>query len=471
VNYRFPLFDLTSSTARWSRHSTQVEEAGEAFNNPLEGITYNSNNGLPNPGYYGPTGSGPEHGIESDPSHQFSEELRLTSTANGRLRWVTGLYYSDFYSLWNFNGTTPNYAAFMDLGTLAPATTPNWFDSYSPTTLKQYAGFGDATYALTDELDVDVGARVNHYDYRFSSCISGWGSGNGAATPSCSGRIALASTSFNPKLNLSYKFSPDLMMYATVASGFRPGGGNAVYPTTGAAWGGAFKQQGYTGGKWPTSYEPDRVLSYEVGEKARMLDRRLTVNASVYYEDWRHVQLESFPNDWALNINGNYAHIYGADIDMRADLGSGLQLEVAAGYLYEYLDGGAHWVIAPVHKLPDVAPVSGNAALSYTKALGGAYTLTARLEATYTGPRYSISFPDPYEFTGTYIQLPSYTLTNIRMGVEFRDKWSATAFVNNVTNKHAQLESMFTENEPQPSFTRIETNQPLTAGIDLSYRF
>ncbi|HWM65808.1 MAG TPA: TonB-dependent receptor [Steroidobacteraceae bacterium] len=471
VNYRFPLFDLTSSAARWSRHSTQVEEASEAFNNPLEGITYNSNNGLPNPGYYGPSGSGPEHGIESDPSHQFSEELRLTSTENGRLRWVTGLYYSDFYSLWNFNGTTPNYAAFMDLGTLAPATTPNWFDSYSPTTLKQYAGFGDATYALTDELDVDVGARVNHYDYRFSSCISGWGSGNGAATPSCSGRIALASTSFNPKLNLSYKFGPDLMMYATVASGFRPGGGNAVYPTTGAAWGGAFKQQGYTGGKWPTSYEPDRVLSYEVGEKARMLDRRLTVNASVYYEDWRHVQLESFPNDWALNINGNYAHIYGADIDMRADLGSGLQLEVAAGYLYEYLDGGAHWVIAPVHKLPDVAPVSGNAALSYTKALGGAYTLTARLEATYTGPRYSISFPDPYEFTGTYIQLPSYTLANIRMGVEFRDKWSATAFVNNVTNKHAQLESMFTENEPQPSFTRIETNQPLTAGIDLSYRF
>jgi hypothetical protein len=44
-------------------------------------------------------------------------------------------------------------------------------------------------------------------------------------------------------------------------------------------------------------------------------------------------------------------------------------------------------------------------------------------------------------------------------------------FVNNVTNKHAQLESMFTENEPQPDFTRIETNQPLTAGVDLTYRY
>src|ERR1700722_5927440 len=194
VNYSFPTFDLTSSTARWTRNSTQVEEASEAFNNPLEAIAYNYNYGLPNPGYYGPTGTGPEHGMEDDPSHQFTEELRFTSTGNTRAGWVAGVYYSDFYSLWAFNGTTPNYSTYMDLGTLAPATPPNWFDAYSPTTLKQYAAFGDATYALTGELKVDVGARVNHYDYRFSSCISGWGSGNGAAAPSCSGLIALSST-------------------------------------------------------------------------------------------------------------------------------------------------------------------------------------------------------------------------------------------------------------------------------------
>jgi iron complex outermembrane recepter protein len=471
VNYRFPSFDLTSSTARWTRNSSQVEEASEAFNNPLEGITYNANYGLPNPGYYGPTGSGPEHGVEDDPSHQFSEELRLASTGTGRTSWVAGLYYSNFYSLWGFNGMTPNYSSYMDLGTLAPATTPHWFDAYSPTTLAQFAAFGDATHALTDELKVDLGARVNHYDYRFSSCISGWGSGNGAATPSCSGLIALSSTSFNPKFNLTYTFSPDLMTYATVSTGFRPGGGNAVYPTTGAAWEGAFQQQGYTSGKWPATYEPDRVLSYELGEKARMFDRRLTVNASVFYEDWRHVQLEAYPNDWALNINGNSVSIYGADIDVLADLGAGFQLEVAAGYLYEWLDGGPHWVIAPVHKMPEVAPESGTAALSYSAPLSESYTFTARLENSYTGPRYSILFSNPYEFTGTYRQLPGYDLINVRAGIKFHDKWSATAFVNNLTNKHAQLESMFTENEPQPSFTRIETNQPLTGGVDLTYRF
>jgi outer membrane receptor protein involved in Fe transport len=471
VTYSFPSFDLTSSTARWNRHSVQVEEASEAFNNPAEEITYNSNNGLPNPGYYGPTGSGPERGVESDPSHQFSEELRLSSTGSGRASWVGGLYFSDYYSLWRFNGTTPNYSSYMDLGTLAPATTPNWFDAYSPTTIKQYAAFGDGTYALTDELKVDVGARVNHYNYRFSSCISGWGSGYGAATPSCSGLIALSSTSFNPKFNLTYKFSPDLMVYGTVSTGFRPGGGDAVYPTTGAAWGAAFQQQNYTSGKWPTTYAPDRVLSYELGEKSRFLDRRLTLNASIYYEDWRHPQLEAYPNDWALNINGNYVSIYGADVDLLADLGAGFQFEVAAGYLYEYLNGGPHWVITPVHKMPEVSPESGTVSLNYSKPLGESYTFTARVESAYTGPRYSIFFSDPYEFIGSYRQLPGYDLVNFRTGIKLRDKWSATLFVDNLTNKRAQLESMFTENEPQPSFTRIVTNQPLTGGVDLTYRF
>jgi hypothetical protein len=93
------------------------------------------------------------------------------------------------------------------------------------------------------------------------------------------------------------------------------------------------------------------------------------------------------------------------------------------------------------------------------------------LENSYTGARYSISFPNPYEFTGTYTQLASYDLVNIRAGVRFRDTWGATLFVNNATNRHVQLESMFTQNEPQPDFTRIVTNQPLTAGVDLTYRY
>jgi outer membrane receptor protein involved in Fe transport len=471
VNYSFPDFDLTSSTAYWSRRSSQEEEASEAFNSPITAVTYASNNGLPNPGYYGPTGSGPEYGVENDPSHQWSEELRLTSKGAGRLNWVVGLFYSDFYSLWTFNGTTPNFSSFMDLGTLAPATTPNWFDANSPTTLKQVAAFGDVTYALTDELKLDVGARVNRYDYRFSSCISGWGSALGAATPSCTGLIALSAYAFNPKVDLSYTFSPDMMVYGSVASGSRPGGGNAIYPTTGPVWGPAFAHMNYTSGQWPATYKQDSVWSYELGVKARFFDRRLTVNASVYYEDWADIQLEAYPDDWAMIINGKYAHVAGADVDIRAILGAGFDVEASVGYLHEVLNGGPHWDIPPTGVLPEVAPVNGTIVLAYSRPLNDSYTFTARLENSYTGQRYSLTFPTQDEATGAYTEMPAYDLTNIRVGIKFRDTWTATVFANNLFNKHAALEGMFTENLPTTPYTRIETNQPFTAGVDLTYHY
>jgi outer membrane receptor protein involved in Fe transport len=473
VKYDFKWFDLTSSTAYWSRVSIQTEEASEAFNNPDTGVTLYSNYGPGNPGagYYGPNGSGPETGVERDPSSQFSEELRLASNGAGRLNWVAGLYYSHFDSLWTMDGTTPNFSSYMDLGSLQPATTPNWFDAYEPTRLSQYAAYVDATYALTDALKVELGGRVNYSDYHFSSCISGWGSALGAATPSCTGPISQYNTSFNPKLTLSYTFSPDLMTYATVASGFRPGGANALYPTTGQVWGAAFAAMNYTSGKWPSTYAPDHVWSYEIGEKARFLDRRLIVNASVYYEHWSNIQLEAYPDDWALNINGNYANVYGGEVDVLAILGAGFSLEVSGGYVHEYLDGGPHWVITPVHTLPDVAPESGTVSLSYSRPLTDSLTFTAKLENSYTGQRYSLAFPVPYNAFGAYIPMAAYDLTNVRVGVKVRDAWTVAAFVDNVFNKHAQLESLYTENLASAAFNQIVTNQPLTAGVDVAYHF
>jgi outer membrane receptor protein involved in Fe transport len=479
VNYTgVPWFDVTSSTAYWSRVSQQTEEASEAFNNPDTGVT-NFANGVNSSGegYYGPNGSGPEFGTETDPSSQVSEELRFTSKGGDRLDWVAGLYYSDFHSVWTFNGTTPNFSSYTDLGSLlpgntpAPATTPDWFDANEPTTLSNYAAYGNATYALTDAFKVAVGARVNVSDYRFSSCITGWGSARGAATPSCTGLISLSNTSFNPKFTLSYAFSRDVMAYATVASGFRPGGGNALYPTTGLVWGAAFAKMNYTGSSFPSTYQPDSVWSYELGEKARFFDRRLTLNASIYYEVWNDIQLEAYPDDWAYNINGKYALVYGGEVELLADLGAGFSLQLSGGYVHDYLDGGPHWDIAPLHILPEVAPETGTAILSYSRPLSDTYKFTAKVENSYTGQRYSLAFPFPNNAYGQYVPLAAYDLTNIRAGVQSSHGWGLTLFVDNVFNKHAQLENLYTENLASAAFNEVVTNQPLTGGIDISYRY
>jgi iron complex outermembrane receptor protein len=326
-------------------------------------------------------------------------------------------------------------------------------------------------YAITSALKLEVGGRYTHDNYRFSSCITGWGSAQGAATPSCTGVIRLTSDAFNPKVTLSYTFDRNLMTYATVASGFRPGGGNALYPTTGPVWGAAFARMNYTGNTFPTTYKPDTVWSYEAGEKARFFNRRLTVNASVYFEHWHDIQLEAYPDDWALNINGNTASIYGGELDVAAVLGAGFDVQLTGGYVHTNLDGGPHWDITPLNVLPEVAPESGTAILNYARQLSDDLKFTAKIENTYTGRRYSLAFPEPNTPYGQYVPMAAYDLTNIRGGFNYRDTWTATLFVDNLFNKHAQLESLYPENLGSAAYNRVITNQPLTGGIDVSYKF
>ena len=471
MRYRFAHFDVTSDTAQWFRTSSQTEDASEQFNNPQTGETFAANNGLPNPGFYGPLGTGLVSGHEIDTSKQFSEELKATSHDSSRLSWVVGGFYSHFYSLEDFAGTSSNPAAYLDLGTFERATTTNWFSPVAPTSEDQLAAFGDMTYAVTSRLKVDVGLRYTDYDYRFSSVLSGWGSGLGAATPTITAPFKQSYNAATPRFNVSYNFTPDLMVYATVAKGYRPGGGNFAYPTTGPYWSAVFAPYNYTSGKWPLTYNPDSVWSYEIGEKAGLFNRRLFVNVSAYYEDWSNIQLEAYPGDFALNINGNNAKIYGLESELIAKLGSGFDLNATLGYTSYYVNSGPHWLISPTDVLPEVPRVVTDVVLRYTRNLGGPYRFTALIENSYTDSRYSLAFPYGFSTNGAYVQVNGYDLTNVRFGIGSEHGWDATLFVDNLFNRRAQLESLYQETLPDAAFNRIVTNQPLTGGLDVTYRF
>jgi hypothetical protein len=92
------------------------------------------------------------------------------------------------------------------------------------------------------------------------------------------------------------------------------------------------------------------------------------------------------------------------------------------------------------------------------------YQLTARVSDVYTGR----SFDQAYQFG---IQLPSYNIASARLGLA-GDKWSATLFIDNLTNKVAELTSNNTQFQFNvPQLTRISTNQPRTFGTEVNYRF
>jgi iron complex outermembrane receptor protein len=74
--------------------------------------------------------------------------------------------------------------------------------------------------------------------------------------------------------------------------------------------------------------------------------------------------------------------------------------------------------------------------------------------------------------SGEYSQLPGYELTNFRMGIASQqNEWSVSLFVNNAFNKQASLEFLYSETQPSAAFNRVVSNQPLTGGVDITYRF
>ena len=99
-----------------------------------------------------------------------------------------------------------------------------------------------------------------------------------------------------PRLNLTYKFTPDMMVYATYSKGFRPGGVNRT------------SQAGIG------PYQADYLKNYEIGWKTQWFDHRLRWNGAVFWEDWKNFQFSFLGlNSVTIIENGGNATIKGIE--------------------------------------------------------------------------------------------------------------------------------------------------------------
>jgi len=216
----------------------------------------------------------------------------------------------------------------------------------------------------------------------------------------------------------------------------------------------------------PANSVRDSVWTYELGEKFRTDDRRVTVNASAYYTKWSSVQqvnaLSSCGYVYTANVGD--AEVKGGELEIDAIVVPDLVLSLNGSYadaalVSSSLIGGG---FTPGTPIQDVPRWTSYASLAYRHSLSDALTLTARVDNTYVGSRTDVTFS-----TNT---LPSYDLTNLRAGFE-GNRWSAVLFVNNVADKRALLNNITQDAINLPTFNRVAVSQPRTIGIDLYYRF
>jgi iron complex outermembrane receptor protein len=443
--------DLTAATAYWSRLGVQSQDASES-------IYWSNHGGAPLvPNLY----------TERDPSHQFSQEIRLTSHDDGALHWVAGAFYSDLHSVWNEIGISP-------LNVTPAVPDGAYFVSWNPYTVKQTALFADGSYKITDQLKLSAGVRW--YTYKSEQDEFSWGSDGPNLTPPPAPLITTAADKgFNPRINLSYAPTSDLTTYVTASKGFRPGGANQILPPA------------LCGNSGTLKFGPDSAWNYEVGEKAKMFDNWLTINSDFYYIKWTGVQqVLTLPCGYQFYNNAGNGRSFGPELEINAKLTSELTASMSAAYTdAKITDPNASYTSFLTHiaAFPDgvtppcptagggcTAPImnvvkdTASLSLSYLTTVMSDYQLSARITDSFVGPSYDVAYYFAY-------QLPSYNLANARVGLA-HGAWSTDLFVDNLTNKVALMtanNTSFQFNIPQ--VVRYTTNQPRTVGVQANYKF
>jgi outer membrane receptor protein involved in Fe transport len=447
ANYDAGFANLTSSTAYWSREAQLLQDASEQLQSLYFLGTFYPNIAVP----------------ENDFSRQFSEELRLTSNGSGPLRWLVGAYWSKFKSEVIEPFGSP---ALCYLSTGGCAANPDgWlYNADNPFHVSQYSMFGEGTYAITDTLKATVGLRWFKYSTNATIFENGIETATANATPTTA-VVSTSASGFNPKATLAYAPVEDLNIYATAAKGFRPGGINLPVPLVGpTSCLPSLQVNGLTSA--PVEYGPDSVWNYELGEKARLKDGRLTVNADVYYIRWTGIQ-QAIPLPscgYTYTNNAGVARSYGPELEISAKLTRDLTLTV----------NGAHTSATIVQTyantgLPSGTPIlnipryTESTSLTYEHPISGKLQFMARVDNSYVGPTTDVNY--------AIVQLPPYNLVNGRIGAR-SPSWSGYIFLDNATNRIAEYSANNTTiTGAFPGLTRISTNQPRTVGLTVRYNF
>jgi outer membrane receptor protein involved in Fe transport len=214
-------------------------------------------------------------------------------------------------------------------------------------------------------------------------------------------------------------------------------------------------------------YDPDKTQNYELGFKAEFLDRRLSVDASAYYIDWRHIQILLYdPTTFAAyNANAAGAKSQGLELTLETRPLTGLKLGAwmvwNQAILTEALPAGipgTSAVASAGDRLPYDAKVSGNLSVEQAFQVTRSVTGFAGGAVNYVGNRLGEFTP-----TGDRQPLPGYAKIDLRAGLKY-GLWSLDLFANNVADKRG-LFSGGSGTFPPYAFNYI---QPRTVGLAIA---
>jgi outer membrane receptor protein involved in Fe transport len=444
----------------------------------------------------------------------WTQEFRLQSTDDqSRLKWTVGVFWTlaqelsveqlndknidAFFSALYGPANTPDsifgpYYSCNGQGTPQPAQYPvpncdiyiNSNKSYD----RQIAGFGEATFKITDQFAVTAGGRYGKLGFSLNHYSNGYENYG----PSGAGG-AEQEDSFTPKLGVTFQADEKNLFYATYAKGFRPGGYNPpLIPSCGPG----LIAEGFASGQAPLTYNSDTTQSYEIGSKNNFADR-LKIATSVYYIKWDGIQQNVYVGgNCGLQFTDNLgtAVAKGFDLQADADLGAGFTIEASAGYTSARFSKNS---LGGLAESGDA--ISGEAAINYSPgtnppwsiAIGPQYSFKLMEHDAFVRADWEYSSRNPWlapvqdpnssQYDPNAFTLPATSFTSLRAGIKLAG-WQVSAFCDNLFDSHTLLNYAQVQIDPfNPSYianpnapTSVQQNdftyRPRTIGITATFK-
>ena len=351
----------------------------------------------------------------------ISQELRITSPQDERLRWTLGFNYLDAHSP---GGTVYGNLIFG----------PFFTGSIVERDVETPAVFGAGYYDITEELTLGLEARYQ-WDKISEQTLVG---GGGVPLPNAP-LLAATFKSFSPRVTLDYNYAENSTAYALFSRGFRPGGFNSLLVNesadTIAAINAAVSGAGVT-------YAEEKIDNYEVGLKSSWLDGRARTTIALYYMEWLNGQNQSLiavsqggvNNLFSITINNGLAKLKGIEFEGQFQATENLTLSGSLGYNdSKYVDSTPAFVCsqcneitgsgdATGNELPYSPKVSWSLAASYTDELNADWDWFSRADWAHQGSKWADQ--------ANIAKSSAYDVVNLRAGIR-QENFSIEAFLLN----------------------------------------
>jgi outer membrane receptor protein involved in Fe transport len=382
---------------------------------------------------------------------KFSNEVRLTSPADYRLRGILGAFYQKQTDEIRAEFNLPDLPVFYQV----TGQKNVYYLSQMPRADRDKAVFTDLTFDVTDKLKLIGGIRFFWVDntlngfFGFNNYVSGSGTSGEALCLAQGNPILTIPGNYNSgklpcvntdkrvtesgnthRVSLQYQFDPDVMVYGTWSTGFRPGGNN----------------------RRPTAppWAADTLDNYEIGWKTSWA-HKLRFNGALFYDKWKNAQT-SIQGESGITtiVNAGDAKSEGVEMELNWQATEHLNVSAAGTVLFKnetttvfckpsklgvpQPDCALGVDAEPGTQMPGIPRNKANLTARYQFEMGSFNNSFVQLSGVYQSG-VTASLESTRDIVGT---TPAFGTVDLSAGIG-RNSWTLSAYINNVFDERGQL--------------------------------